>query len=78
MKCPYCSNEMLQGYINNYDNPVQWFPKDINPSRIRYKKTSASIKLNNKFFLFKYGYKAEAFYCENCHIVIAQTEVDKE
>lgn len=75
MKCPYCGNEMSEGYIYNGSQPLQWLPNDVMPSRIKWTTKDDGVNLKNTFKLFKEsGYKAEAFYCNKCHIVIAPTE----
>ena len=75
MNCPYCSKEMVEGYIYNGSQPVQWLPKGVMPSRINFKTTDKGITLKTKFSFFKAsGYSAEAFYCDQCNIVIAPTE----
>ena len=72
MKCPYCSKEMSVGYIHNGNQPVQWIPNDKKPSTFRFSATDSGVKLSNKLSLG--GYKAEAFCCDACHVVIAKTE----
>ena len=72
MKCPYCNKEMSVGYIHNGDQPVQWIPNGKKPSIFRFSAADGGVKLSNNFSLN--GYKAEAFYCDACHIVVAKTE----
>lgn len=75
MKCPYCGKEMIIGYIYNGSQPLQWLPNGVMPSRINWTTSKNGINLKNKFKFFKEsGYKAEAFYCSECHIIIAPTE----
>ena len=75
MKCPYCKAEMEYGYIHNSKQPVQWFPNYKKPSYIVFKGSKDGINLFNTFALIKSnGYKAEAYYCPHCKIVIAPTE----
>ena len=75
MKCPYCGKETEAGYIYNGNQPLQWLPNGVMPSRINWTAKDDGVNLKNKFKLFKEsGYKAEAFYCNKCHIVIAPTE----
>ena len=74
MKCPYCSKEMSIGYIYDPSNPIQWFSEGKKPPFIAVSFTASkdAVKLNSKF---KGGrYRAESFYCDTCHIVIAKTE----
>ena len=72
MKCPYCSGEMLVGYIHNGNQPVQWIPNGKKPSIFRFSATDDGIKLDNKFSMS--GYRSEAYYCDACHVVIAKAE----
>lgn len=75
MKCPICGKEMIEGYLYNGSQPLQWLPNGVMPARICWSTTDEGITLKNKFKLFKEsGYKAEAFHCQECHIVIAPTE----
>ena len=75
MKCPICGKEMSEGYIYNGSQPLQWLPNSVMPARIKFTKKDEGITLQNKFKLFREsGYRADAFCCGNCHIVIAPTE----
>ena len=66
---------MSLGYIYNGQQPIQWLPKGVMPARIKFTKRAEGVDLKNKFsFLKESGYNAEAFYCNECCIVIAQTE----
>ncbi|MBE6621189.1 MAG: MarR family transcriptional regulator [Ruminococcaceae bacterium] len=72
MKCPYCSKEMECGYLYNGYQPVQWIPNDKKPSNFAFRATDDGVKLNNEFTMR--GYRAEAYYCKTCHIVISKPE----
>ncbi len=72
MKCPYCDKEMLQGYIHNGNQPVQWLPNNSKPSPLRFSTADDGVALINQFRIN--GYKAQAYYCSNCNLVIARTE----
>ena len=75
MKCPYCDTEMSAGYLHNGNAPIQWHPKGVMPTRIAFTTADKGVTLKNKFSFFKEsGYCAEAYYCCQCHIVIAPTE----
>ena len=75
MKCPYCGTEMAAGYLYNGSQPLQWLPNSVMPARIKFTKKDEGITLQNKFKFFREsGYRADAFCCGNCHIVIAPTE----
>ena len=73
MKCPYCSQEMKNGYFNNGRQPLQWIPSDKKPSAWAFAKTKGGVDLRNSSFDFWQGYSAAAYYCASCHIVLAQT-----
>lgn len=70
MRCPYCNKEMLSGYIPNDDQPVQWLPDGERPSLLAYTTAEKGVTLMSKYALL-IGYKATAFYCKECKIVIA-------
>jgi len=75
MKCPYCGSEMSLGYIYNGQQPLQWLPEGVSPSKLVFTTTKKGITLKNELsFIKPSGYCAEAFHCEQCHIVIAQTK----
>ena len=75
MKCPHCGKEMLEGYLYNGQQPIQWLPNGVMPARIKFTKRDEGVDLKNKFSFFKEsGYRAEAFHCYACHIIIAPTE----
>jgi hypothetical protein len=66
---------MLLGYIPNSNQPVQWIPEDKKPSLFSFSVTDEGITLNNKFSPFRTnGYKATAYVCMDCKIVIAPFE----
>lgn len=78
MKCPYCKKEMTSGYIPNGNQPVQWIPDGEKPSLFAFSTSEKGVTLNNKFSLLKAnGYKATAFYCSDCGIILALTENSK-
>ncbi len=75
MKCPYCQKEMQWGYIPNWSQPVQWIPDGEKPSLFSFSVAQKGIALINQFKPFKvYGYKAKAYYCSKCKIVLAPTK----
>lgn len=86
MKCPYSSKEMRSGYFHNYRSPIEWIPDDKKPSMVNFTLSDGAISLCGKVeplmvALLKTslkamveGYKAKAYYCEGCQIVIAKTE----
>lgn len=78
MKCPYCKNEMLLGYIPNGQQPVQWIPDGERPSLFSFVTSGTGVSLDNKFSPLKVnGYKAIAYCCIDCGIVLAPTKDSK-
>lgn len=75
MKCPYCGTEMLAGYIPNGNQPVQWIPAGERPSLLSFSVAEHGVTLMNQYKPFKAnGYKAEAYYCSDCKLIIAPTK----
>ena len=75
MKCPHCGEEMIAGYIYNGQQPIQWLPNGVMPARIKFTRKDEGVDLKNKFSFFKEsGYRAEAYHCYACQIIIAPTE----
>lgn len=78
MKCPHCEKEMLSGYIPNGQQPVQWIPDGEKPSFFSFSTSEKGVTLNNKFSPLKAnGYRAVAYCCIDCGIVLAPTENSK-
>lgn len=75
MKCPYCQKKMQLGYVPNWSQPVQWLPDGKRPSIFAFSAAADGVLLINQFKPLKaYGYKAKAYYCPNCKVVIARTQ----
>ncbi|NBH82311.1 MarR family transcriptional regulator [bacterium C-53] len=75
MNCPCCQNEMQAGYIPNWSQPVHWLPEGKRPSIFSHTVTGSGVPLLNQFKpLSAFGYKAEAYYCQKCKMVIARTK----
>ena len=68
MKCPYCENGMLNGYIHNPSQPIQWIPKEEKPSMWRGGVAKRAVRLGEWGLLRES--KVTAFYCPNCEVVI--------
>lgn len=66
---------MQLGQISNWSQPIQWIPDGQKPSLFSFSVAKNGISLINQFKPLKaYGYKAEAYYCSKCKIVIAPTK----
>lgn len=75
MKCPYCQEEMKQGYIPNGQQPVQWIPEGERGTLLSFSVAQKGVSLFNQFKPLKAnGYKAEAHYCSKCKIILAKTK----
>ena len=72
MKCPYCDKDMSEGYLYSESQPNQWLPAKKKPSIWRWTVATDGVELNNKQGIT--GFKATAYYCNDCHIVIAPTD----
>ena len=72
MECPYCKNEMMNGYFHNGNQPIQWMPKGSKPSLFRFSSSENGVELQNSLSFD--GYKSEAYYCPGCTITIAKTK----
>ena len=72
MICPYCQTEMILGYLTNGTQPVQWIPEGKKESLLSFSVADEGVALPSRFTMR--GYRAKAYYCPNCKIVIAKTE----
>ena len=72
MKCPNCEREMRKGYLKNTDQPVQWIPENSKPSIWKTGVADGAVVLSEESF-WK-GYRADAYYCANCKMVIVPTK----
>lgn len=70
MKCPYCEKEMSCGYLYNGRQPICWIPAEDCPPLLAFRKSAQGVTLRHKEASAVSGYKAEAFYCDACGIVI--------
>jgi len=63
MNCPYCSNEMKLGYIDQTDFrfPLEWYPANREIGFFKAKKRN--IRLT-------YSGSVKAYRCENCKKII--------
>ena len=68
MMCPGCKRSMEAGYLQNPDQPVQWIPRSTRPSCFRGGVAEGAVELGDGGF-FR-GYRAEAWYCRSCGVVI--------
>ena len=71
MKCPYCGNEMVSGWIPGDRFCLKFVPEDINGTKgvtINRGVVGTYIKLtkNNPFFN-----NLDCSFCKNCNLIIA-------
>lgn len=69
MKCPYCEREMRKGYFIDGSQPIQWIPEGSKPSIWKTGTAEGAVHLGGGSFWR--NYKADAFYCSFCKVVIA-------
>lgn len=74
MECPYCKQEMKPGYFYNSRQPLHWIPEDGKPSVFAYKTAKGGVSLRHRLSSGIGGYQTEAYYCADCHVVMAKTE----
>ncbi len=69
MKCPYCERTMKRGYMIDRSQPIQWIPEDSKPSIWKTGVAEGAVVLGDGGFW--QTYKATAYYCPSCKMVIA-------
>ncbi len=74
--CPYCGNEMQKGTLPNETHPY-WLPDGKNSPPFRFVVPKAGLRLVLEYS-GSFGHHAKAFYCPNCEIVIATTNVSQK
>ena len=72
MNCPICNREMKKGYFHAGSQPIQWIPETAKPSIWKTGVAEGAVVLGSGSYWKTY--KADAFYCSVCKIVIAPTE----
>lgn len=71
MKCPRCAREMRKGYLHNTNQPVQWIPEGSKPSIFKTGVADGAVVLGENSFWT--GYRADAWYCPACKMIIIPT-----
>lgn len=74
MECPYCKKEMSKGYIHSGRQPIHWIPDGVKPAMLAYNIAKGGVSLRHKPTSGIGGYRAEAYYCADCRVVMAKTE----
>lgn len=69
MECPYCKNEMTEGYIYGQSYSLKWLPAD---KKLLAGLAIGGLKLKSSTFWGRQNVKA--FRCENCNKLIIDVE----
>ncbi len=69
MVCPYCSRAMRKGYFIDREAPIQWIPEGSKPSIWKTGIADGAVTLGSGSY-WK-NYRADAYYCSVCKVVIA-------
>ena len=72
MRCPSCSRQMKKGYFHAASQPIQWIPEGTKPSILKTGVAEGAVVLCEGSYWKTY--KADAYYCPTCQIVIAPVE----
>lgn len=72
MECPYCKKEMQKGEIPGDRSAVRWFSEEMRGETCARK----DVRLSPPSFLT--GGAAEAWYCEDCRMVIVPVKEFEE
>lgn len=73
MKCPYCGNEMEEGFIPVGHMILQWLPKEEEYPKSATKISKNGIKLS-KFPISPI--KTTSYYCKDCKNIIIPVKED--
>ena len=71
-ECPYCKENMKQGYIPTDTIPPQWIPKDEKMNSIRFFVLTNGVEVSGEKSAL--GHKATAYFCENCKVAILKAK----
>ena len=74
MKCPYCENEMVQGYIwDKQDRGFLWLPEgETPPMLLTEKSVSKKDGIYRKENPFLDARKLKMYVCQNCNVGITK------
>ena len=72
MNCPYCQEEMQEGYIPDGNAPVHWIPAGKRQAVFRFAVAKDAVVLRCTSGLT--GYRAEAHFCPKCRIILAKAQ----
>ncbi len=69
MNCPRCEKVMKSGYFIDREAPIQWIPDGSKPSLWKTGVADGAVVLGGGSY-WK-NYRAAAFYCPYCKMVVA-------
>ncbi len=69
LKCPYCNQEMLEGFIENTACPLAWTPKGKNRPFLKLHRIGDYEDGMGKY-VFPYGWRVNAYKCDSCNVII--------
>lgn len=70
MKCSCCGEVLVRGYFYNSTQPIQWIPQDKEPAFWKGGVAKDAIRLGNGSLLDWDGYRADAYFCKRCQMII--------
>ncbi len=76
MKCPVCQKEMRKGYFIDREAPIQWIPEGAKPSIWKTGVADGAVVLGDGS-IWK-NYRATAYYCAGCKMVVAYTQAENQ
>lgn len=68
MKCPYCNEKMVKGYIYGYRYALEWLPAEQNYLLAELRNSQDIIRLEDD--LFSVYSRVEAHTCHSCGKII--------
>ena len=72
MKCPSCQRALRKGYFHAASQPIQWIPEGVKPCIWKGGVADGAVVVGQGSYWRTY--RADAYYCNACKIVIAPIE----
>lgn len=70
-RCPYCNQEMKEGFVENTAAPLAWTPKGKNRPFLKVHRIG-DYETGMGKFVFPYGWRVDAFKCERCNVILIE------